>query len=194
MFGWMPFLAYAATTSITPGPNNIMSMSSASRLGLRKSLPFNLGVLVGFLAVGTLCTLLMDALGALVPAIKTPMKVLGALYLLYLAYRSLASDPHIAEARSHGGFFTAVVLQFINPKLYLCVIMSMEMFIMPHFAGQTPVLLGFVLLMALMAFVSTLSWALFGAAFKRLFTNHTRTVGIVMALLLVYCAVSLFID
>lgn len=33
MFSWIQFLAYAAVTAGTPGPNNIMSMSNASRKG-----------------------------------------------------------------------------------------------------------------------------------------------------------------
>ncbi len=38
------FLSYVIITTFTPGPNNIMSMSNASRYGFRKSLPFNVGV------------------------------------------------------------------------------------------------------------------------------------------------------
>lgn len=40
MFNWLNFLSYAVITAITPGPNNIMSMSNAGRLGFRKSFPF----------------------------------------------------------------------------------------------------------------------------------------------------------
>ena len=43
MFPWYAFLTYAVITAATPGPNNIMSMSNAGRLGFRRALPFNLG-------------------------------------------------------------------------------------------------------------------------------------------------------
>lgn len=46
MFNWLNFLSYAIVTAVTPGPNNIMSMSNAGRLGFRKSFPFNLGIWV----------------------------------------------------------------------------------------------------------------------------------------------------
>jgi hypothetical protein len=45
------FLSYVLLTTFTPGPNNIMSMSMASRHGLRRSLPFTSGIFVGFLLV-----------------------------------------------------------------------------------------------------------------------------------------------
>ena len=49
------------------------------------------------------------------------------------------------------------------------------------------------LLLSGIGFLSTLSWTAFGSAFRRLFTEHARPVNTVMALLLVYCAVSLFL-
>ena len=48
MFHWIPFFTYAVATAITPGPNNIMSMSNGSRFGFRKAFPFNLGIGAGF--------------------------------------------------------------------------------------------------------------------------------------------------
>ncbi len=194
MFNWIAFATYTFTTAFTPGPNNIMSMSGASQMGLKKNLPFNLGVLVGFIVVGTISSLLMDALNSFVPMIKTPMMIIGAAYLLYLAYKMVKSTAHIEEKKAVGGFWTATLLQFINPKLYLCVIMSMEMFILPYYGGQPLILIGFVVVMAVVAFLSTLTWACFGSAFKKLFSEHARVVNIVMALLLIYCAVSLFLD
>ncbi|WP_312815044.1 hypothetical protein [Sedimentibacter sp.] len=35
------FISYAFITSFTPGPNNIMSMTNATKYGFKKSLPFN---------------------------------------------------------------------------------------------------------------------------------------------------------
>lgn len=69
----------------------------------------------------------------------------------------------------------------------------MEAYILPHFQGQPLILGGFALLLALIGFVFTLVWSAFGAAFQRLFSRHARAVNTVMALLLVYCAVSLFL-
>lgn len=86
MFNWINFLTYAVITAATPGPNNIMSMTSAGSYGLKKSYPFNLGMWLGFSLVMIICTLLSSALHSLLPIIKLPMLIIGALYMLYLAW------------------------------------------------------------------------------------------------------------
>ena len=193
MFPWYSFLTYAVITAATPGPNNIMSMSNAGRLGFRRALPFNLGIWVGFTLVMALCTLFCTALSALIPAIRLPMLVLGAAYMLYLAWGTFRSSDVIQEDHAREGFRSGLLLQFINPKIYLYGIMSMEAYILPYYSGQPAVLLFFALLLAFIGFVFTLAWAAFGSVFRLLFSRHARTVNTIMALLLVCCAVSLFL-
>ena len=193
MFPWYAFLTYAVITAATPGPNNIMSMSNAGRLGFRRALPFNLGIWVGFTIVMVLCTLFCTALSALIPAIRLPMLVLGAAYMLYLAWGTFRSSDVIQEDHAREGFRSGLLLQFINPKIYLYGIMSMEAYILPYYSGQPAVLLFFALLLAFIGFVFTLAWAAFGSVFRLLFSRHARVVNTIMALLLVYCAVSLFL-
>ena len=193
MFPWYSFLTYAVITAVTPGPNNIMSMSNAGRLGFRRALPFNLGIWVGFTIVMVLCTLFCTALSALIPAIRLPMLVLGAAYMLYLAWGTFRSSDVIQEDHAREGFRSGLLLQFINPKIYLYGIMSMEAYILPYYSGQPAVLLFFALLLAFIGFAFTLAWAAFGSVFRLLFSRHARVVNTIMALLLVYCAVSLFL-
>ena len=193
MFSWFPFLTYAVVTAVTPGPNNIMSMSNGSRKGFRGALPFNLGIWVGFSLVMILCTAFCGVLSALIPKIKLPMLLLGTAYMLYLAWETFRSHGQIEENHAHDGFFSGFILQFINPKIYLYCIISMEVYILPHYSTQPLPLLGFALLLAFIGFVFTLCWSAFGAVFKRLFSQHGRLVNTIMALLLVYCAVSLFL-
>ena len=93
MFSWLHFLTYAITTAATPGPNNIMSMSNGNRLGFKKAIPFNLGIWVAFTILmilgATFCSLLLT----FIPKIKLPMLIIGACYMLYLAWGTFRS-PH----------------------------------------------------------------------------------------------------
>lgn len=91
MFSWLNFLSYAVVTAVTPGPNNLMSLSNAGRLGFRRALPFNLGIWAGFTVVMLLCTAFCGALSDLIPRIRTPMLVIGAAYMLYLAWKTFRS-------------------------------------------------------------------------------------------------------
>ncbi len=192
MLNWISFLTYAIITAATPGPNNIMSMSNGIRKGFRGALPFNLGILTGFSMVMVLCTLFCTLLATLIPKIKVPMLVLGAGYMLYLAWEIFRSSDLIEEDHSRSGFLSGLLLQFINPKIYIYCIMSMEAYILPFYSQDFQALLGFDLLLSLIGFVFTLCWTAFGSVFQTLFSRHARVVNTILALLLVYCAVSLF--
>lgn len=193
MFRWASFLTYAVVTAVTPGPNNIMSMSNGNRRGFRGALPFNFGILAGFSAVMILCTTFCSLLSTWIPKIKMPMLIVGACYMLYLAWETFRSSDDIEENHSRDGFVSGLLLQFINPKIYIYCIMSMEAYILPFYNGQVLPLLGFALLLAFIGFLFTLLWSAFGSVFKWLFSKHARLVNTVMALLLVYCAISLFL-
>ena len=193
MFHWLNFLSYAVVTAVTPGPNNIMSMSNAGRLGLRKSFPFNLGVWAGFSVVMLSCTFFCNILSEVIPKIKTPMLGIGAFYMLWLAWKTLKSSSVIEENYSQSRFISGVLLQFVNPKIYIYCIVSMEAYILPYYPGEWLILIFFALLLAFIGFVFTLCWSLFGSTFKLLFSKYAKFTNIIMAGLLVYCAVSLFL-
>jgi threonine/homoserine/homoserine lactone efflux protein len=188
------FIPYVLLATFTPGPNNLMAMANATRHGFRRTLRFTSGVTLGFFVLLALCCAFSATLFALVPTLHPVMAGLGAAYMLWLAWRTLRSKPHEdgAEDTRTYGFWSGAALQFVNPKAILYGVTTASTFVVPYFHG--PVVLGFIsLVLALVAFVATGSWALFGAAFQRFLEKQGRVVNVVMALLLVYCAVSLFL-
>lgn len=193
MFNLYAFLSFIFITAYTPGPNNIMSMSHASRLGFRKSFPFNLGILAGFSVVMILCTLFSTALYTLIPKIKPVMLVLGAGYMLYLAWKiwKSNSDIHVQDTKS-STVLSGCLLQFVNPKIMVYGITAMSSYILPVFQAPA-VLAGFVLLLSLVGFSGSICWAAFGSVFSRFFQEHSKLLNGILALLLVYCAASLFL-
>ncbi|WP_340180579.1 LysE family transporter, partial [Staphylococcus capitis] len=70
--------------SFTPGPNTIMAMSEGQRKGFLRALPFNLGVLLGILLTLTVALLFSEPLKESQMFILI-MKIIGTVYLLYLA-------------------------------------------------------------------------------------------------------------
>lgn len=194
MFSLINFLTYAVITAVTPGPNNIMSMSIARQYGFKRAIPFNLGVFTGFSVVMLICTYCFATLTAVIPMIKTPMIIIGAIYMLYLAWKTLTSSPANAGDQTNSGFINGFVLQFVNPKVYLYCLISMEVYILPTFSQQPFMLLAFTLLLALIGFAFTLCWSLFGSLFQSLFSTHARLTNTILALALVYCAIALFFE
>ena len=82
-----------------------------------------------------------------------------------------------------GKFWSGVLLQFVNPKIYLCVMVTMEGFIMPYYNGNWPLLIALALSSAFLGFACTVLWSAFGSLFKVLFSKYSTIVNIVMALL-----------
>lgn len=66
-----------------------------------------------------------------------------------------------------GGFKDGLLLQFVNVKIYIYGILSMEAYILPYYSGNMPALLFFALLLAIIGFIFTLVWTAFGAAFEK---------------------------
>lgn len=192
MFDWVNFIIYMLATTMTPGPNNIMSMSNASKVGLKQAMPFNCGVFTGFTIVTILCMIFCNYLAEVLPIIKTPMLFIGAGYMLYLAWKTMRRSGAIEEKETSISYKMGVMLQFVNPKLYIFSIVSMEVYVLPYYQGNWPALLGFSIIMASSGSFANLVWAIGGSMLKKLFSEHARIVNTVMALLLIYCAVSLF--
>lgn len=68
----------------------------------------------------------------------------------------------------------------------------MSLYILPVY-HSVAALIGFTIILSLIGASGSFVWALFGAAFCNFFSKHTKLVNAIMALLLVYCAVSLFL-
>lgn len=193
MFPVSDFLIYCFVTAYTPGANNLLSLSNAARLGFKKSVRFNLGITLGFLIVMSVCTIFSSTLYAALPRVKPVLQLLGAAYMLYLAWKVWHTP---ADLKTEGGqeasFLSGMVLQFMNPKIYIYAITAMTLYILPIYQS-TLALAGFTLVLTVIGASGSYVWALFGSAFCQLFARHTRAVNAVMALLLLYCAVSLFL-
>ena len=185
------FATYVLLTTFTPGPNNIMAMTNASRVGLRRGMRFNGGVFAGFVLVASLAAIFSLTLYRLLPNFKPVMTVVGAAYILWLAWKVLRSTPHAENGGGELGFGSGAVLQLVNAKAVLYCFTVMATFVIPYYHATWQIL-GFAVGMALVSFVATTTWAGFGAAFERVLAKHHRVINAVMAALLVYCAVSLF--
>ena len=121
------------------------------------------------------------------------MLIAGALYMLWLAWKTFKSSGEIGEDHSGDGFAAGLLLQFVNVKIYIYGIVSMEAYILPFHQENAGVLAAFALFLAFTGFFFTLCWSAFGSAFRWLFFRHAKAVNTIMAMLLVYCAASLFI-
>ncbi|MED1796679.1 LysE family translocator [Brevibacillus nitrificans] len=192
---WIPFLLYVVVTSFTPGPNNIMSMAFASRTGYKNTLRFILGVAAGTFVIALLASFFNLLLYSFLPTVKVWMGILGGVYLLYLAMKMLLHKPgsNPTHPDKLNSFFSGFLLQFINPKVILYAITAVSTFIIPYYQSNGSLLL-FSLFLGFIGYLSTSSWAFFGAVFQQFLAKYDRAFSIVMGLLLIYSAIVIFVD
>lgn len=188
------FFSYTFLTAYTPGPNNIMAMTNGSREGFKRSLPFIFGIFSGFIIVMTACAAFTSLLYEFIPTIRPAMVWLGAAYILWLAWTIWRDNSNkkkngVAQTNS---FLSGMLLQFVNVKIILYGITAMSSYVLPNYHGALKIEF-FALLLTLIGTSGCICWAFFGAAFEMLFNKYRRQLNIIMVLLLVYCAVSLFL-
>lgn len=110
---------FCLVTLFTPGPNNLMLMTSGLNFGVRRGVPHLLGVVLGFSAMVLIVGLGPGAIFEAWPVLYLILKYAGAAYLLYLAWQIAVSMPPSQDhdsARSPISFFQAVAFQWVNPK------------------------------------------------------------------------------
>jgi threonine/homoserine/homoserine lactone efflux protein len=173
-------------------------MNNAKNAGFKKGMVFNFGIFAGFFLVMILCLVFSTVLYALIPKIQLPMKILGAAYMVYLIIKTLVPSSSSTSPMQHeiknssGSFLAGALLQLINPKIIIYGITAMSSYILQYYK-EIPVIVFFAFLLAFVGFTGTVCWALFGSLFSILFNKHAKVLNIIMAVLLLYCAVSLFL-
>ncbi len=192
MLQWFALISYALICIFTPGPNNIMALAMGHQVGWRRTLPFSSGVFVGFLLVLWAGCAANLVLAAVLPRLTLVMQVIGAAYMLFLAWKMVrAADQAEKEEGSTGvPFAAAVALQFANPKGVLFALTATGSYLIP-LAGSAA--WAVCVPLSALCLGSTLCWAFFGDVLRRFLHRHRRPFYWAMAILLALCAVSLFL-
>jgi len=151
-----PFLVYVFVVTFTPGPNNILSMVNGMRYGYQKMIKFLAGIVAGFFIIMFISGLLNVALSSLIPDSELWIKILGAVYMLYLAYYIIRSGP-IDETEGNSSinsFKFGFSMQFLNIKAILFGISVYSLFIINLYKSPLMIFL-FAIFLAFTAFVAT---------------------------------------
>ena len=193
----LAFVVFGAVMAFTPGPNNIMVLSSGLTYGLRRTLPHVAGIGVGVAIMVAAVGVGFGAVFIAYPVLQTILKYAGAAYLIYLAVViAMAAPPAPGQDKSRGPmtFWGAVLFQWVNVKGWVMVIGSITAY--GAIAGfpwnisiQSAVMLVF-------GFLSSLVWALAGSSLQPLLTSPrlVRAFNIAMAGLLLASLYPVFVD
>ncbi len=177
---------FAFVSSITPGPNNLMLMTSGANFGFRRTIPHMLGVGLGFVVMILLLGAGLVGLFEAFPVAYDLLKGISVVYLLFLAYKIATAAP-TDEAAAVGRpmtFLQAAAFQWVNPKAWAMALTAISAYTPTQSFGSV-VLVGLVF--GAINLPSVGSWTLLGQQLAHILTNRTRLVAFnwTMAVLLV---------
>jgi threonine/homoserine/homoserine lactone efflux protein len=190
-------IVFAIATLFTPGPNNVMLMTSGVNFGFRRTWPHTLGVTLGFSLMVLVVGLGLGAVFSTYPTLYAIVKYAGAAYLLYLAWLIATSDKVKESGEKRGRpltFLEAAAFQWINPKGWVMVVGAVT-----TYAAITDFpfnMIAMAIVFGLFGLASSVTWVLFGTGLRQFLTNPraVRIFNIVMAILLVASLIPVFLN
>jgi cysteine/O-acetylserine efflux protein len=189
----LPLLSYVFISSFTPGPANISSSSLGVLVGFRRTLRYQAGLAVGVCLMMLAGGLVSSTLLLWLPALEPALRLVGAAYILWLAYGILHTSYTFTEREARPlGFRHGLLLQLSNVKLVVYAFTLFSSFLAPIARHPAGLVLA-ALLLALVSAGATSVWALFGAGIKSGLHNPrvTHWVNTGLALFLVFAAIDL---
>ena len=190
-------LFFAFSTTITPGPNNVMIMSSGVNYGIRASVPHWLGICLGFPLMVLLVGLGFGIVFERYPHLHQLIKVLGVAYLVWLAWRIASAEPKaIEQGKSKPfSFMQAALFQWVNGKAWVMASGAVAAFTSVggvYWQEVSIITLAFLLV----AFPCVGVWLIFGAALRKILTKAMlqRVFNITMAIILVLSVVPVLVE
>jgi threonine/homoserine/homoserine lactone efflux protein len=180
---------FALTSSLTPGPNNIMLMNSGATFGFRRTIPHMLGVSLGYPAMVLVVGFGLASVFQNFPILHEIVRWVGVAYMLWMAW-GMAHAGKISDKKSGKGpkpvsFFKAVLFQWVNPKGWTMAVGSLAAYTTS--GGDYIVqLLWIALVFALSCVPSVIVWTAFGKGVARFLSSpqHLKIFNWSMALLM----------
>jgi len=191
------FVIFAVVMFFTPGPNNIMLLSSGLTYGFRRTVPHIAGITVGFAFMVGAVGLGLGTVFIAYPILQTILKYAGVAFLIYLAAAIAMSEPVKPDQESGRGpmtFWGAAMFQWVNAKGWVMVIGTITAY--AAIAAFPMNIVIQVVLSLILGAVSCTTWALFGTALRPILTSPkaVRAFNVVMALLLLASLYPVFMD
>jgi threonine/homoserine/homoserine lactone efflux protein len=196
MTDFLPLMLFLISSTLTPGPNNFLVMNSGLQFGIQRTLPHFFGICLGFPMMVLLVALGLGTIFTKYLWIKDVLKVVGTIYLVYLAwqiYRSHASKKEDAAAKPFS-FIQALLFQWVNPKAWLMGIGAISIYTVSSNYFYNALILSFCFFIVCAPGVAI--WMVFGKYLQKLLTEerHYKWFNTAMAVALAASVILIYLD
>jgi threonine/homoserine/homoserine lactone efflux protein len=181
---------------VTPGPNNAMVLTSGIKFGFLKTIPHMSGITIGHVLQTIVVCLGLGKIFQMFPEIQDFLKIICALYLLYLGYKIIGSFSKIKDDGSRPlKFYEASLFQLVNPKAWTISTMVASGFLPKD--ERLIISISFISITALIICPLSISvWAAVGSGIRNLVKNNKKKafVEYFLAILLLTTAIMIVIE
>jgi len=194
------FITASVVLSLVPGPDNLFVMSHSALKGWRIGFYITLGLCTGLIGHTILVAIGVSVIFQTSAIAFTGLKIIGACYLLYLAWLSvqnkelnLGGTDKNSTNRSY--YFTGVIMNLTNPKVALFFLVFLPQFVNTSNDNVTIqiFLLGLLfILSALCVFTSIAYLASFLENFLKKSKTVNKNLNLLAALIYFTLAINLF--
>ena len=192
---FLPLILFGIATAFTPGPNNILSSYSGFNFGFKKTIPLMLGVILGWTTMLTVMASGLIIVFQKYIFLQSIIKILGTIFLIYLAYKiAISSTKGSENIKKPVLFFDTFLFQFINPKGVMVAMIAVSTFIdvqNNYLRDATIVIITYFF----MAVFSVSSWCLLGKYLRKFATskNFIKKFNYIMSFLLIVCVIMFYV-
>ena len=188
-------IGISLSLGFTPGPNNAVAAYSGFNFGIRKTLPLILGVGFGYTTLIILINFVLISTFKNYPIIKEIIRLLGTVFLIYLAYKiSFSKISSDGKTENPVKFFDKFIFQFINPKGVMAGITLSSNFVEQgeNYLNHS---IWVIVVCSVTAFLSITSWTFLGKFLRKFATNNNfiKRFNYAMSLLLIVCIIGFYI-
>lgn len=180
------FTIYTFIQSITPGPANLCSLATTMQQGVRPAMRQWVGLTIGLFIVVAVTTVALLGAGDVVDQLMPVLTVVGAGYVLWLAWGMVRPGQGSGAARIEPTIKAGVILQVTNVRLLVMCTTALLAYVIPY--TNNPLVMAIVsLVIPAMGAASGLVWIYGGARLQTWYEGHHRLVDIVMGAALALC-------
>ncbi|MGX5791621.1 LysE family transporter [Staphylococcus equorum] len=190
---FISFVFYTFFMSYTPGPNNLLALDGALKLGLKGTAKFLIGIGLGFLTLSMLCLLFSEYMAAYFSSFIFVIKIVGFIYLLYLAYSVFKHNAKDAQQSNTYRMRDGLLLQYMNPKTIVYVLTAIVTYVTTQNISFLATL-SYTIIIALIGVSGAVSWAVMGLCFKKLLLKYEFIYKVSMSACLVVLAFMMILE
>ncbi|MDA7781733.1 LysE family translocator [Pelagibacteraceae bacterium] len=188
-------IGISLSLGFTPGPNNAVAAYSGFNFGIRKTLPLILGVGFGYTTLIILINFVLISTFKNYPIIQEIIRVLGTIFLIYLAYKiSFSKISSDGRTENPVKFLDKFIFQFINPKGVMAGVTLSSNFVEQgeNYLNHS---IWVIVVCSVTAFLSITSWTFLGKFLRKFATNNNfiKRFNYAMSLLLIVCIIGFYI-